>query len=106
MSDSNQIIERLHKQADSQLMRDLNELFVAIGKFASDRGRNPYDAVKVDDKGYSVSTQAHWLCFTLLQAACRDKVREKAVDNFMARVTKLGDELDEIRAIAEQAQQQ
>lgn len=106
MSDSNQIIAALHKQADDQLQRDLSVLYDSITQFVKSRGRQPHWTTKIKDKEYNVSHSANWLCFTLMRAAVQDEVREKAVADFMARVATLSTELDEIRAIAEQGQQQ
>lgn len=106
MSDSNQIIERLHKQADDQLQRDLNELYGHIRAFVTSRGVYFGESVKIGETLYAIGGSADWLCFNVIKAACADKVRKKAVDDFMGRVAKLSDELDEIRAIAEQGGQQ
>lgn len=106
MNDTNQIVATLHKQADDQLYRDLSELNQTILAFMSSRGLHPHWNTKIDDKEYNVSGSANWICFTLMKAACQDKVREKAVEGFMARVATLTQELDEIRSIAEQGQQQ
>lgn len=106
MSDSNQIIKVLHEQADAQLQRDLSVLYDSITQFVKSRGAAPHWTTKIEDKEYNVSHTANWLCFTLMKAAVQDKMREKAVAEFMARVSTLSNELDEIRAIAEQGQQQ
>jgi predicted P-loop ATPase len=106
MSDTNQIIKALHDKADSQLSSDLSNLYDHITNFVTSHGAWFGAEVEADGKKYQVNMMTRWLVYSIIKPAVADKCREKAVNNFMDRVAKLGDEIDEIRAIAEQSHQQ
>lgn len=106
MSDTNQIIKALHDKADGQLSSDLSDLYDHIAKFVTSHGAWFGVEVEADGTTYQVSAMTKWLVYSIIKPAVVDKCREQAVKTFMDRVAKLGDEIDEIRAIAEQSHQQ
>lgn len=105
MSDSNQIITTLHKRADKELEAAVGKLSDAAKTLIESQGVWIGTTIEIDGKQYSLwatITHAH----KQIVAACQENARKAAVDKFLARVATLGDELDEIRSIAEQGQQQ
>jgi hypothetical protein len=107
MNDTNQIIKALHDKADAELDRDLTALFRVIGEFAGNHRAitwTEYPTGSADGKQARVDVVTAWLK-KVMREACQTPMREKEVAAFMARVARVTDEIDEIRAIAEQQQQ-
>lgn len=108
MSDSNQIIERLHKKSDEKLRADAREMRNYLARLFNERiSLNLWHTPRVfGDRlvlsPYQLIETAEKMLFEAGQEACR----EREVDGFMARVSRLSDEMDEIRAIAEEGTQQ
>lgn len=113
MSDTNQIIAALHKQADQELENSIESFVTKLRGFMAENLADTWTptwmAEETNSTAFPKTVSAEQVVRGLrawLRNACHKRKREQTVATFMARVATLSQELDEIRAIAEQGQSQ
>lgn len=113
MSDTNQIIAALHKQADQELENSIESFMVKFRGVMAENLADTWSGARMSEEVNSsvfpqpvTAEQVTRALRLWLRNACRGRKREQTVADFMARVATLSKDIDEIRAIAEQGQSQ
>lgn len=112
MNETNQIIKALHKKADDDLEASIEALLKMVKAAMAANLADTWSSFRASEETNSAAFPRPVNSEQMIRAfrwwmrnACRDRKREQVVADFMARVGRLTDELDEIRAIAEQQPQ-